>query len=153
MQGGYIHTLPSLLENYSPNLDRLPHFLLCLAVKVHVDVTVAVRKFSYSSQVDWSTEKNCFFTFARECATFYSLKHDPFIADSQSIDATGSSPSDPDLEGNTTLYKSSPWKWTIEHVIFPAVKTEFIPPFSMADDGTVLKIADLHELYKVFERC
>lgn len=32
---GLIYSLPALLDNYTPNLDRLPHFLLCLAVEVH----------------------------------------------------------------------------------------------------------------------
>ncbi len=29
-----MYCLPVLLENYVPNLDRLPQFLLCLAVEV-----------------------------------------------------------------------------------------------------------------------
>jgi len=41
----------------------------------------------------------------------------------------------------------------IEHVIFPTLKTDFLPPRKMAEDGSILQIADLHDLYKVFERC
>jgi len=41
----------------------------------------------------------------------------------------------------------------IEHVIFPALRMDFIPTRKMAEDGSILQIADLHDLYKVFERC
>ena len=41
----------------------------------------------------------------------------------------------------------------MEHVIFPALKSDLVAPHSMADDGSILQIADLKELYKVFERC
>ena len=51
------------------------------------------------------------------------------------------------------LYKRQPWKWTVEHVIFPALRSDFLPPKKMAADGSLLQIADLHDLYKVFERC
>ena len=54
---------------------------------------------------------------------------------------------------NPSLYKKQPWRWMVEHVIFPTLKTDFIPPRKMAEDGSILQIADLHDLYKVFERC
>jgi len=53
----------------------------------------------------------------------------------------------------SSLKKEHPWRWITEHVIFPAFRTELIPPRQMAEDGSVLQIADLHDLYKVFERC
>ena len=54
---------------------------------------------------------------------------------------------------NSSLYKKQPWRWMVEHVIFPTLKTDFIPLRKMAEDGSILQIADLHDLYKVFERC
>jgi len=45
------------------------------------------------------------------------------------------------------------WKWVVEHVLFPAVKANLLPPKRWIDDGTILQIADLPDLYKVFERC
>ena len=48
--------------------------------------------------------------------------------------------------------KQCAWQWTREHVLLPALR-QFSPPCSMATSGCVLQIADLHELYKVFERC
>ena len=31
---GLVETLPMLLKGYTPNLDRLPHFLLCVGTRV-----------------------------------------------------------------------------------------------------------------------
>ena len=45
------------------------------------------------------------------------------------------------------------WRWSVEHVIYPALRATLQPPKSISEDGTVLQIANLHELYKVFERC
>ena len=33
---GQVETLPMVLKGYTPNLDRLPHFLLCLGTQVSV---------------------------------------------------------------------------------------------------------------------
>jgi DNA mismatch repair protein MLH1 len=42
--------------------------------------------------------------------------------------------------------------WTIQHMFFPAFR-DFRPPKKFANDGTVIEIASLENLYKVFERC
>jgi hypothetical protein len=44
-------------------------------------------------------------------------------------------------------------KWVIEHVIYPALRLSFLPPKRFAEDATILQIANLPDLYKVFERC
>lgn len=49
--------------------------------------------------------------------------------------------------------KHQPWRWQVEHLLFPTLRSDFVPPCSMATDGSVLQLADLHDLYKVFERC
>jgi len=49
--------------------------------------------------------------------------------------------------------KHSAWQWSREHILLPALGLYFSPPNIMATNGSVLQIADLHELYKVFERC
>ncbi|KAJ3092874.1 DNA mismatch repair protein [Quaeritorhiza haematococci] len=45
------------------------------------------------------------------------------------------------------------FRWTIEHIVFPALRSHFIPPREMAENGTVVQIANLPDLYRVFERC
>ena len=33
-EGGTVDSLPMILRGYTPDLDRLPHFLLCLGTRV-----------------------------------------------------------------------------------------------------------------------
>lgn len=49
--------------------------------------------------------------------------------------------------------KSTQWKHTVEHVIYPALRSSIVPPKSFSEDGTFLEVANLPDLYKVFERC
>ncbi|KAF8589138.1 DNA mismatch repair protein MutL [Ramaria rubella] len=51
---GEIENLPLLLRDYTPNLDKLPLFLMRLG-----------------PQVNWTDERECFDTFLRELAFFY----------------------------------------------------------------------------------
>ena len=45
--------------------------------------------------------------------------------------------------------------WVIQNVLFPRFRSalEFTPPRRFANDGTVVEIAALENLYKIFERC
>lgn len=49
--------------------------------------------------------------------------------------------------------KNEEWQWTVEHIIYPTLKKNFLPPRKFAEDNTIVQIASLPELYKVFERC
>ena len=49
--------------------------------------------------------------------------------------------------------KVLPWRWIVEHVLFPSFRIDLVPSKTLADNGSILQIADLRELYKVFERC
>ncbi|XP_041263832.1 DNA mismatch repair protein Mlh1 isoform X2 [Onychostruthus taczanowskii] len=48
---------------------------------------------------------------------------------------------------------STTWKWTVEHVLYKAFRTHLLPPKHFAEDGNILQLANLPDLYKVFERC
>lgn len=80
-----------------------------------------------ATEVDWDDEENFFTTFSRETAQYYS-------------DIAETSPEDE-------------WKWSVEHVIYPALKNNFMPPQHFATNKSFLEIANLPNLYKVFERC
>lgn len=121
---GNLTSIPLLLDDFSPPIEGLPIFVLRLA-----------------TEVNWDVEKDCFQELCRETARFYSR----FASDSCSS-FTPDSLDQPSEEGQD-------WKWTIEHVIYAALKKNFLPPKSFAEDATVLQIAKLPELYKVFERC
>ena len=45
------------------------------------------------------------------------------------------------------------WKYMIEHVVYPAVLKTLVPPSACLTDRTLLQLASLPDLYKVFERC
>ncbi|XP_050421498.1 DNA mismatch repair protein Mlh1 [Adelges cooleyi] len=92
-----------------------------------------------ASEVDWSNEKECFRTFCRETARFYVMH--PWKQ--QSCDTDDISDVAPDNN----------WTWNMEHMLFPSLRKSFQPPKRFLEDGTLLQIASLPEMYKVFERC
>uniref|UniRef100_A0A4W3IC65 DNA mismatch repair protein MLH1 n=1 Tax=Callorhinchus milii TaxID=7868 RepID=A0A4W3IC65_CALMI len=88
-----------------------------------------------ATEVNWDEEKECFETFSRECSMFYSIR-------SQYI-----------LDERQVLGSDTSWKWTVEHVVSKAFRTRLLPPKRFTEDGTILQLANLPDLYKVFERC
>ncbi|KAA8590061.1 DNA mismatch repair protein Mlh1 [Etheostoma spectabile] len=91
-----------------------------------------------ATEVNWDSEKECFRDFSKECSMFYSVRK-RYILEAEAGE-------EQDAEVNS-------WRWKVEHVIFKALRTLFSPPKSFSEDGTVLQIANLPDLYKVFERC
>jgi DNA mismatch repair protein MLH1 len=135
---GEITSLPMLIPSLQPNMDRLPMLLLRLA-----------------TDVNWNTEKSCFDGFAKEYSKFCAIRYDPFLVDSEEKkgqDGTEKDGEDGQHPTDVPL-KYAPWRWQVEHLLVPLLRSDFIPLCSMATDGSVLQLADLHDLYKVFERC
>lgn len=90
-----------------------------------------------ATEVNWDREKECFRDFAVECSHFYSIrKH-------YTLESDAEEPQDAEMS----------WQWKVEHVLFKALRTLFSPPKHFSEDGSVLQIASLPDLYKVFERC
>ncbi|XP_077979324.1 DNA mismatch repair protein Mlh1-like [Glandiceps talaboti] len=136
-EDGQLNTLPLLLDNYIPALEGLPMFILRLA-----------------TEVDWDSEKTCFQSFAKECSQFYAMKKElsPYETrekESMQVDDTD----DASTSLSPVTPKSHDWKWTVEHVLYPAFKSVLYPPNQFAEDASILQIANLPDLYKVFERC
>uniref|UniRef100_A0A8P4KQQ1 MutL homolog 1, colon cancer, nonpolyposis type 2 (E. coli) n=1 Tax=Dicentrarchus labrax TaxID=13489 RepID=A0A8P4KQQ1_DICLA len=88
-----------------------------------------------ATEVNWDNEKECFRDFSKECSMFYSIRKE-YI-----------------LEAEPGEEQANSWRWRVEHIIFKAFRTLFSPPKNFSEDGTVLQIANLPDLYKVFERC
>ncbi|CAG9814820.1 unnamed protein product [Phaedon cochleariae] len=82
-----------------------------------------------ATEVNWDSEKEFFESFARETSKFYAEV-----------------PNEINQNGKS-------WQWVTEFVLFPAIKNYFIPPKSFTENGAILEIANLPNLYKVFERC
>ncbi|KRY59430.1 DNA mismatch repair protein Mlh1 [Trichinella britovi] len=113
----YLISLPMLVKNYLPQIEGLPHYLMNLLCNVN-----------------WFHEKECFDTFARQTAKFYSLKA-TYCSD----------------ELISPLIQPVSWKWTIENVLCRALKAKFLPPTQLVTDRKIFKLTDLPELYKIFE--
>ncbi|CAL7938526.1 unnamed protein product [Xylocopa violacea] len=80
-----------------------------------------------ATEVQWSTEQPCFRTICRETAKYYSQM--------------------------SPVHGAYDWKYITEHVLYSAIKESLLPPKYFAHDSTILQIANLPDLYKVFERC
>lgn len=123
---GNLVGLPLLIDNYVPPLEGLPIFILRLA-----------------TEVNWDEEKECFESLSKECAMFYSVRKQYISEESTLSGQQGGGPSS----------APQPWKWTVEHIVYKAFRSHLLPPKHFTEDGTVLQLANLPDLYKVFERC
>ncbi|KAF8886529.1 DNA mismatch repair protein MutL [Infundibulicybe gibba] len=90
-------------------------------------------------QVDWSSEAQCFESFLRELAYFYAPNPSP-------VEPSGETPTDDHDAQNKAE------RWQIQYVIFPAMRRYLSAPKSLLDRD-VVQVANLPDLYKVFERC
>ncbi|KAL1924901.1 uncharacterized protein VTP21DRAFT_4555 [Calcarisporiella thermophila] len=146
-EDGNLETLPMLLKKYEPNLDKLPMLLLRLG-----------------SEVNWDTEKECFDTLSRELAIFYATE--PPVLDTDDVSPTSPLTSAHEsaqaMEEDSTEASEDPekrknaharYRWQVEHVLFPALRSRFHPPRKLAESQHVILLTDLPALYRIFERC
>lgn len=105
----------------------------------------------------WECEKECFTTFAKELSDLYAVRrnvYSEYVASHKHHDSDNNAGGD--ARSSSSSCSQSPavtWQWTVEHVIYPAFRTLLMPPKSLSEDTSVLQLADLPDLYKVFERC
>lgn len=135
---GMVDSLPLLIHDFTPNLDKLPLFLMRLG-----------------PQVNWNNERECFDSFLRELAYFYVPGPGPLatvssIAEHDDEDDDGTE-KDGHPAGASSQQEASE-NWQIEHVLFPAMKRYLTAPKSLLTRD-VVQIASLPDLYRVFERC
>ncbi|EFC39127.1 predicted protein [Naegleria gruberi] len=126
-------SLPHVLENYIPPMHRVPDFLYALAFKVN-----------------WDSEIGCFSDVSTVISSFYNLCEDFELEDESENDSQKSSQ---EANANSTLYSKQRMRWITEHLVFPSIKLLFKPPESVVNDGSIVEVANLPELFKVFERC
>jgi DNA mismatch repair protein MLH1 len=91
-------------------------------------------------QVDWEDEKQCFQTFLRELAFFYSPR--PFH--DKPFDAEG--------EDAETEEEVSHQAWQLEHILFPSFRRYTAWPRELLG-REVNQVANLPDLFRIFERC
>lgn len=124
---GELLSIPLLVKGYTPSVAKLPQFLLRLG-----------------PHVDWSSEKPCLQSFIKELATFYVPEQLPLSP------APGSTTKD-DIPTELKTRRQHV-RWAVEHIFFPAFKSRLLATQALMD-GSVLEVANLKGLYRVFERC
>ncbi|KAK7334438.1 hypothetical protein VNO80_26195 [Phaseolus coccineus] len=154
---GNVSRLPVILDQYTPDMDRVPEFALCLG-----------------NDVDWEDERNCIQTISAALGNFYAVHPlmlpnpsgegflfykrkmmDDYVEEN-THDNIGSEVIDNKVEHEMLSEAETAWaqrEWSIQHVLFPSMRLFFKPPVSMATDGTFVQVTSLEKLYKIFERC
>ncbi|KAL1967909.1 hypothetical protein VTN77DRAFT_2326 [Rasamsonia byssochlamydoides] len=148
-EDGELLSIPLMLKGYVPSLAKLPRFLLRLG-----------------PYVNWTSEEECFRTFLRELAAFYTPEQLPTARRKsgegkhdlppQNDEAAAGAPPDPvskeeEEEDSTITSRRTQLSRMLEHVIFPAVRARLVATASLLNG--VVEVADLKGLYRVFERC
>ncbi|KAJ0091405.1 hypothetical protein Patl1_13994 [Pistacia atlantica] len=157
---GNLSRLPVILDQYTPDMDHVPEFVLCLG-----------------NDVDWEEEKSCFQSIAAALGNFYALhpplmpnpsgeglvnykKRKAFTNTENEGEPSNSTGDDVEMEDEIdhelVSEAEAAWaqrEWSIQHVLFPAMRLFLKPPTSMATNGTFVQVATLEKLYKIFERC
>ncbi|XP_022159006.1 DNA mismatch repair protein MLH1 [Momordica charantia] len=155
-KNGNLARLPLVLDQYTPDMDRVPEFIVSLA-----------------NDIDWEDEKNCLQSVSAAIGNFYAM-HPPLLPNPSGdglqfykrIKSSGK-PEDEDIGDGEVVMENeiehgllseaeTMWaqrEWSIQHVLFPSMKLFFKPPNSLAENGTLVRVASLEKLYKIFERC
>ncbi|KAG8660821.1 DNA mismatch repair protein MLH1 [Manihot esculenta] len=155
---GNLSRLPVVLDQHMPDMDRIPEFVLSLG-----------------NDVDWEDEKCCFQAIAAALGNFYAMnppllpnpsgdglqfykRRRPVISPNNDEDPTdiGDVSVEDEIEHGLLSEAKTAWaqrEWSIQHVLFPAMRLFFKPQASLATNGTFVKVASLEKLYKIFERC
>lgn len=140
---GHLLSIPLLLKGYLPCLGKLPRFLLRLG-----------------PYIDWSSEEECFRSFLRELAAFYTPEQLPLPPSPSPSSSSKDEPSqhqsqhgDGDEEGEdeSIRHRRVLMGRMLEYAIFPALRARLVATTRLLRG--VVEVADLKGLYRVFERC
>ncbi|KAJ0754538.1 putative ribosomal protein S5 domain 2-type [Helianthus annuus] len=135
---GNLSRLPVILDQHTPDMDRVPEFVLCLG-----------------NDVAWNDEKICFQTIAAALGNFYAM-HPPLLPNPSGDNSDFYKRGVEGVDDELISEAENAWaqrEWSIQHVLFPSMRLFFKPPTSMAANGTFVQVASLEKLYRVFERC
>ncbi|KAF9029295.1 DNA mismatch repair protein [Haplosporangium bisporale] len=134
-EDGLVSAIPMMIKGYIPNMEKLPDLLWRLG-----------------SEVNWSAEKECFQTLCREIAIFYSTQPERVAEEEQDLDFEEGG--DHPTSKSAQSVHDARFQHMISTVIFPALKKHFVPPKTLIErSGVVVQVAQVKDLYKVFERC
>ncbi|TXG53421.1 hypothetical protein EZV62_022590 [Acer yangbiense] len=158
---GNLSRLPVILDQYNPDMDRLPEFVLCLG-----------------NDVEWEDEKKCFQVIAAAIGNFYSM-HPPLLpnpsgeglqyykkrkplrnledGEKSSNDAvTGDDVEMEDVVERELLSEAeNAWaqrEWSIQHVLFPSMRLFLKPPTLLSANGTFVQSFRKYMTFKDYNR-
>ena len=94
---------------------------------------------TYFIQVDWTSERECFESFLRELAYFYVPE--PLLPET-------TSEAEREDKGNDDKAVT----WQIQYALFPAFSRYLVAPKNLLERD-VVEVANMPDLYRVFERC
>jgi len=119
--------LPVLVRGVTPLPEELPSFLLNLA-----------------TGTNWDDEMECFRTVALALADYYSHLPTEYPV-RQVLNAEASVSAFPGLTRQAADL--------LQSVLYPALRLYLVPHQQRSADHTIVQVAALEQLYKVFERC
>lgn len=129
VQDNRLISIPLIHQDIVPSTFKLPHFIYRLGTKV-----------------DYENEKMCLQEILQQIALLYVPDAIP-IADP--ADGGGSDARDTEAAENSTRRQLV--DRVLEYVVFPLMKERFLVPNNLS--SSIIQIADLPGLYRVFERC
>ena len=137
---GTLESVPMVLPGWTPSLDKLPlrePLPLCMERCVANDENIVLLRLG--AEVDWTEEKACFSGICKELAFFNTPELPPGgkIRDDQ---------------GEEDQKRTDKQLSQLRHVAFPSFRY-LQAPTTFIESKTVVHIASLENLYKVFERC
>ncbi|KAJ5832366.1 hypothetical protein N7474_000677 [Penicillium riverlandense] len=131
---GELRTIPLLLKGYVPSLAKLPRFLLRLG-----------------PYVDWTSEEECFRTFLRELAAFYTPEQLPLPPSRRDESGADVDVDQDEDEESFIRTRRAQMARMLEYALFPALRARLVATTGLLRG--VVEVADLKGLYRVFERC
>ncbi|KAI5453410.1 DNA mismatch repair protein Mlh1 [Naganishia albida] len=131
---GNLRAVPLILPGYTPNLDHLPSFLLCMSLKVN-----------------WWDEQQCFHDIFEQLAQFYTPRP-PLPVRTDETPPAGDAQNASADEEHATKDEVEYERHQLEHILFPAFRRYGNFPKELMNQS-IRKLTDLPQLYRVFERC
>lgn len=102
-------------------------------------------------------EKDCFQTLCRELAIFYSTQPERVEEEEEEVEQDldfEEGAHNPASAKSVQSVRDARFRHMVSTVIFPAFKKHFVPPKTLIErSGIVVQVAQVKDLYKVFERC
>eukprot|EP00301_Raphidiophrys_heterophryoidea_P003244 c11475_g1_i1.p1 GENE.c11475_g1_i1~~c11475_g1_i1.p1 ORF type:complete len:208 (-),score=64.66 c11475_g1_i1:354-977(-) len=144
-ESGMLESVPQVIERIPPHTHKIPAFLLSLC-----------------TEVEWKRERQCFEGIANHIAELYTLDPHRYHVPKHKLANNNKSSNFNNNSGSNSI-TDQPWLSHLlpeshlahyaKHFVCPAMRSVFNVPRRHATDGSVVQVACLEQLYRVFERC